>query len=76
MRLHHESVDVRLIAAILHADLTDELAHRHRMVATRSPAPLRILVTRRTMRDQLRDVQRQLQALGYALGDVDGRTWA
>jgi len=35
--------------------------------------PLRILVTRRTVRDHHRDVQRQLAAMDYDVGEIDGR---
>lgn len=65
--------EVYALAAMLHVDQSDMLAHRHRVTRTRSEAPLRVLVTRRTQRDQIRDVQRQFVALGYGIGELDGR---
>ena len=65
--------EVYALAAMLHADQSDMLAHRHRVTRTRNDAPLRVLVTRRTQRDQIRDVQRQFMALGYDVGELDGR---
>lgn len=66
--------EMRELTALLHFDESARLVHRSRAMQTRSDAPLRILVTRRTAQDGLRDVQRQLLALGYDIGgDVDGR---
>lgn len=41
--------------------------------ATRSRAPLRILITTRSKRDHVREAQRQLADLGYNPGPADGR---
>lgn len=38
----------------------------------RSTSPLRILITRRTGREQIKDVQRLLNELSFGAGDVDG----
>lgn len=65
--------DVYALAAMLHFDQAEMLAHRKRATSTRRATPLRLLVTRRTQRDQLRDVQRQLAVLGYDIGELDGR---
>jgi hypothetical protein len=43
-----------------------------RLYAKRSSAPLHMLVTRRTGRVQLKDVQRLLAKLGYEPGKIDG----
>jgi len=51
-------------------DLTNERLMRR---ATRSPAPLRILITTRSKRDHVREAQRQLADLGYNPGPADGR---
>lgn len=39
---------------------------------SRSPEPLRILVTRRTGRERLMDLQRMLKELGHDPGEIDG----
>ncbi|MGI9480611.1 MAG: L,D-transpeptidase family protein [Hyphomicrobiaceae bacterium] len=65
--------DVFNLAAMLHFDQSEMIAHRHRVTRTRSTEPLRVLVTRRTQRDRIRDVQRRLAVLGYDVGELDGR---
>ena len=61
------------LAAMLHFDQSELVAHRHRVTRTRSAEPLRILVTRRTQRDRIWDVQRRLEVLGYDVGELDGQ---
>lgn len=68
-----DDVGVQDLAAMLHLDETDRLAHRHLVKRTRSTSPLRVLVTRRTQRDRTLDMQRRLVALGYDVGEIDGR---
>lgn len=53
--------------ANLEADFSLEWARQNY-----SSAPLRILITRRTGRERLMDIQRVLNELGYDAGDVDG----
>ncbi len=65
--------DVYTLAAMLHFDQSEMIAHRRRVTRTRSSTPLRVLVTRRTQRDHNRDVQRQLVVLGYDTGGLDGQ---
>ncbi|MFY0613604.1 MAG: L,D-transpeptidase family protein [Hyphomicrobiaceae bacterium] len=65
--------DVFRLAAMLHFDQSEMIAHRHRVARTRTAEPLRVLVTRRTQRDQIRDVQRRLAVLGYNVGALDGQ---
>ena len=38
----------------------------------KSTSPVRVLITRRTGRELIKDVQRMLNSLGYNAGDVDG----
>ena len=52
-------------------DFETDLA-RQQTYDNRSPLPLRILVTRRTGQERLKDVQRMLNDLGYNAGEVDG----
>ncbi|MBZ0218426.1 MAG: L,D-transpeptidase family protein [Fimbriimonadaceae bacterium] len=59
--------DEVLQMADLEADLSLQYAHENY-----SSAPLRILITRRTGREKLMDIQRVLNELGYEAGDVDG----
>ncbi|MGI9411663.1 MAG: peptidoglycan-binding protein [Hyphomicrobiaceae bacterium] len=47
-------------------------AHRRMTRATRSTAPLRILITRRSTRERIREMQRLLIKLGYEPGLPDG----
>ncbi len=54
------------------ANLEVVLAAHRQSILDRSPAPLRILITRRTGREKLTDIQRILNELGYEAGDVDG----
>ncbi|MBU2531832.1 MAG: L,D-transpeptidase family protein [Alphaproteobacteria bacterium] len=62
-----------MLAALLDFDGNEFLAHRRRLMVSRSLSPLRILVTRRTHTDRTMHVQRQLIAAGFDAGDVDGR---
>jgi hypothetical protein len=71
--VQHYDADVYTLAAMLHFDQSEMIAHRRRVTRTRSSTPLRVLVTRRTPRDHNRDVQRQLVVLGYDIGELDGR---
>jgi len=43
-----------------------------RRYMARSQKPVRVLITRRTGRERLQDVQKALIGLGYELGDADG----
>jgi len=72
-RLRADDADIFKLAAMLHYDQSELVAHRQRVTRTRSSAPLRVLVTRRTQRDQIRDVQRRLAVLGYDVGGLDGQ---
>ena len=53
-------------------DQQDLLAHRVLQRAFRSEAPLRILITRKSSRDYVRDAQRMLGQLGFDAGVADG----
>ena len=57
--------------ALLMADLEHDMVELERY-ATRSDAPLRVLITRRVGRERIRDVQMLLGELGYDPGPVDG----
>ena len=46
--------------------------HRQLMRATRSAAPLRMLITRRSQRERTREAQSLLMTLGYDVGPSDG----
>ncbi len=54
------------------ADAAEMDAHRRLMRATKSQSPLRILITRRSERDKLRQAQNLLQGFGYDPGPADG----
>ncbi len=61
--------------------VNEHIRHRNAgFVTGRTDLPVRILVTRRTHKDDLREVQRLLNHLGYEAGEVDGlmgpMTWA
>ncbi|MGI9421761.1 MAG: L,D-transpeptidase family protein [Hyphomicrobiaceae bacterium] len=53
-------------------DEQDLIAHRQLQRAFRSTAPLRILITRKSTRDHVRDAQLMLVQLGYDAGFADG----
>ncbi len=53
------------------ADLEKTFTRLNR-IQTRSKSPLRILITRRTGRERMKDVQRILSKLGYDVGPIDG----
>jgi len=59
--------DEMLAMANVEADLVHQQA-----LETRAPEPLRILITRRTGRERLKDIQSVLNELGFNAGEVDG----
>lgn len=61
------------IANVYHQfDVQELAADRLRARASRSDAPLRILITRRSTQDHVRQAQRMLTDLGYDPGPADG----
>ena len=55
------------------SDTDPELqVHRQLMFATRSEAPLRILITRKTQQQRIKQAQQMLLDLGYDVGEPDG----
>ncbi|MEM7747627.1 MAG: L,D-transpeptidase family protein [Pseudomonadota bacterium] len=48
------------------------LAHRQLMFATRSDAPLRILIIRKSQKQRIKEAQEMLRDLGYDVGEPDG----
>ena len=61
---------VQLLAS---SDADPELqVHRQLMFATRSEAPLRILITRKTQQQRIKEAQQMLLDLGYDVGEADG----
>lgn len=66
-----EAGDV-VAAAMLVADSEYRLDRAARY-STRSDLPIRILITRRTARERIKDAQRLLGVLGYGPGPVDGQ---
>ncbi len=59
------------VASVRLMDFETEVSRRH-AIALKSRQPLRILITRRTGRERIVDVQRALNQLGYDTGNPDG----
>ncbi|MEM9355182.1 MAG: L,D-transpeptidase family protein [Pseudomonadota bacterium] len=59
------------LRASIHSD-PELLAHRQLMFATRSDAPLRILITRKSQKQRIKEAQEILLELGYDVGEPDG----
>ncbi len=60
-----------LLRASLHSD-PELQAHRQLMFATRSDAPLRVLITRKSLQQRVKEAQQILLSLGYDVGEPDG----
>ena len=55
----------------IHSD-PEMQAHRQLMFATRSEAPLRVLITRKSLQQRVKEAQQILSDLGYDAGEADG----